>query len=119
MTTENPTPLRLTPADAGRFALGPCRFPGAPVVVQLYREHGRWMGDCVYGIFRGRPLRLDNPWEGAVLLSPGDVVRLDGGDGERPPGGKVGRAVDLRWEVLDGDAADAAWAAAVADEEAP
>lgn len=103
--------LHLTPANAGRFALGATRFPGAPVVVQLYRERGRWWGDCVYGIFKGRALTLDNPWEGAVLLAPGDVVRLDYGDGERPTGGKVGRANDLRWEVLDGDAADAAWAA--------
>ena len=108
---HDPETLTLAAANAGRFVLGPCRFPGSPVVVQLFRAGGRWWGDCVCGIFRGRALRIDNPWKGAVLLAPGDVVRLDYGDGDRPAGGKVGCVDDLRWVEVDGDAADAAWAA--------
>mgnify|MGYP001587796798 FL=1 len=112
-----PDTLRIHRLDVGRYAIGACRFPGAPIVVQISRAGRRAAGICVYGIFRGREVSLDNPGPGASGCDrPGDVVRLDMGDGERPPGGKIGIIRGERWIVLEGAEADAAWAdAEVAD----
>lgn len=103
--------LRLTPRDAGRFAIGPNSL-GFPLVVQVFRLRHQWRGLCVHGLFEGRDVAVSNPWDGAEWVDADSAVRLDDGDGDRPAGGAVGVVRREKWVVLTGDEADAAWLAA-------
>ena len=106
--------ITITVADAGRFAIGPDRLIGRPMVVQVLdwmpgvRGRGGPMGLCVWGHpYTGRVMGLDSPWTPAQWIEEGDFGWLD--DAETTCGGVRGGD----WVVLVGDEARAAMAATV------
>ena len=112
--------ITITRADVGRFALGPDRLLGRPIVVQILRRRpslrgrpGRLEGRCGWGHpYTGRIMTLDSPWTPAQWIEEGDFGWLDGA--ETTCGGVRGGD----WVVLDGDEARVAMAETVAPVEA-
>lgn len=116
--SDTPTPSRermpetieITKAHKGRYMIGPSRFPGTPIVVQITgrTRQGKPTGRCVWGVFADREVRLDNPWHLSAWIEEGDAGWLN--DEETACGTVRGG----EWVVLHGDEAKAAYAKACA-----
>lgn len=96
--------IEITAAKAGQYAIVTSRI-GLPIVVLVLARRDSW---CVWGIFKGRTVRLDKRMPGA-WIGPGDAVDLENG--------RAGVVRHGEWVVLEGE--EAARALEAAGPEAP